>query len=259
MEFVLIEITRAIEFVALGGLCGFLGGLFGIGGATLAIPVLGIAFGLTEQLAQGTALVMALPNVAIALVRYAQKAGLDLRAAALLGLSALPVTYASALFATSLASRDLRIGFAVFLILIALDIARRALRKKPPEKTFALPWPLLALVGVVCGVVSGLFGIGGAIIAVPAMTMLFGYSQLKAQGMSLAFAVLSGALTTFAYASKGDVDWVVAIPLAVGGMVAVRSGVDLAYRLPERRLRLAFVVFAIAMGIALLIKAQATS
>jgi uncharacterized membrane protein YfcA len=257
MEFVLFEITRAIEFVALGALCGFLGGLFGIGGATLAIPVLGIVFGLTEQLAQGTALIMALPNALIALLRYAQKAGLDLRAAALLGLSALPVTYASAMFATSLASRQLRIGFAIFLILIAFDIARRALRKGTPAKTFALPWPLLAVVGAVCGVVSGLFGIGGAIIAVPAMTILFGYSQLKAQGMSLAFAVLSGALTTLAYASQGDVDWGVAIPLAIGGVFAVRYGVDFAHRLPERRLRLAFVAFAIAMGVALLIKAQA--
>jgi hypothetical protein len=50
---------QTLEFVALGALCGFLGGLFGIGGATLAIPALGIIFGLTEQVAQGTALVSA--------------------------------------------------------------------------------------------------------------------------------------------------------------------------------------------------------
>ncbi len=239
----------------LGGLCGFLGGLFGIGGATLAIPALGIVFGLTEQLAQGTALVMAMPNVIIALVGYAQKVGLDVRAAALLGVTALPFTYASALFATSLASRELRIGFAVFLILIAIDIARRALSRRTPETVAVLPWPFVGVVGAVCGVCSGLFGIGGAIVAVPAMTMLFGYTQVAAQGMSLAFSVLSGTLTTFAYASKGDVDWGVAVPLAVGGVFAVRFGVDLAHRLPERQLRLAFVVFMVVIGIALLVKA----
>ncbi len=139
-------------------------------------------FGLSEQLlAQGTALIMAFPNVLIALVRYTQKAGLDLRAAALLGGSALPFTYVSALFATSLASRDLRIGFAVFLILIAFDIARRALRPAPPARAVALPWPLVGIVGAVCGVVSGFFdwwrdhrrtGDDDA----------FGYLQLKAQG-----------------------------------------------------------------------------
>jgi uncharacterized protein len=232
-----------------------LGGLFGIGGATLAIPALGIIFGLTEQLAQGTALVMALPNVMVAVVRYAQKNGLDLRAAALIGVSALPFTYVSALYATSLASRELRIGFAIFLILIAIDIARRALHKGTPAKALVLPWPFIGVVGAVCGVFSGLFGIGGAIIAVPAMTTLFGYSQVAAQGMSLAFAVLAASLTTFAYASKGDVDWIVALPLAVGGVFAVRYGVDLAHRLPERQLRLVFVAFTITIGIALLIKA----
>jgi uncharacterized membrane protein YfcA len=252
-----VEIARELGFIALGSLCGFLGGLFGIGGATLAIPALGVIFGLTEQLSQGTALVMALPNVIIALIRYAQKAGLDIRAALLLGGSALPVTYVCALFATAIASRDLRIAFAAFLIFIALDIARRALRKETPAKRFALPWPFVGVVGAVCGMFSGFFGIGGAIVAVPAMTTLFGYSQLAAQGMSLAFSTFTAATTTYAYASKGDVDWPVAIPLAIGGVFTVRYGVDLAHRLPERQLRLVFVAFTFAIAITLLIKALA--
>jgi uncharacterized membrane protein YfcA len=87
------------------------------------------------------------------------------------------------------------------------------------------------------------------------MTVLFGYTQIAAQGMSLAFSVLSATLTTFTYASKNDVDWIVAIPLALGGVFAVRYGVDLAHRLPERQLRLVFVAFTITIGIALLVKA----
>jgi uncharacterized membrane protein YfcA len=253
----LVDIARDIGFIALGSLCGFLGGLFGIGGATLAIPALGVVFGLTEQLAQGTALVMALPNVIIALIRYAQKAGLDVRAALLLGGTALPVTYVCAIFATSIASRDLRIGFAAFLILIALDIARRALQREKTVKTFALPWPYIGVVGAVCGIFSGLFGIGGAIVAVPAMTTLFSYSQLAAQGMSLAFSTFTATTTTVAYASKGDVDWAVAIPLAAGGVFTVRYGVDLAHRLPERQLRLVFVAFTICIALTLLLKALA--
>ena len=253
----LVAIARDIGFVALGSLCGFLGGLFGIGGATLAIPALGVIFGLSEQLSQGTALVMALPNVIIALIRYTKKAGLDVRAALLLGGAGLPVTYVCALFATSIASRDLRIGFAIFLILIAVDIGRRALRTGKPGKTFALPWPYVGVVGAVCGIFSGLFGIGGAIVAVPAMTTLFGYTQLAAQGMSLAFSAFTATTTTIAYASKGDVDWAVALPLAIGGVFTVRYGVDLAHRLPERQLRLVFVAFTIAIAITLLLKAIA--
>ncbi len=249
--------VRDLEFVLLGAVFGFLGGLFGIGGATLAIPTLGIAFGMSEQLAQGTALVMAIPNIAIGLVRYVQRAGIDVRAALVLAGTALPVTYGCALVATSIASRPLRIGFALFLILIALDIARRALRPGAPVKKLALPWPFVSVVGAVCGVFSGFFGIGGAIVAVPAMTTLFGYSQLAAQGMSLAYSASTASLATVAYASRGDVDWRVSLPLAVGGMLTVRSGVDLAHRLPERALRLVFVAFAIAVAIALLLEARA--
>lgn len=252
-----VDLIRGTELVGLGALFGFLGGLFGIGGATLAIPTLGIAFGMSEQLAQGTALVMAIPNVIIGLVRYTQKAALDVRAAALLALSALPVTYVCALLATSIASRPLRIGFAIFLIVIAIDIAWRALHTGELVARPRLPWPLVGLVGAFCGIFSGFFGIGGAIVAVPAMTLFFGYTQLAAQGMSLAFSTATASLATFTYATKGDVDWVVAVPLAVGGAFSVRYGVDLAHRLPERTLRLVFAGFAIVVAIALLIKVRA--
>ena len=251
-----VDLVHVVLFVVLGALFGFLGGLFGIGGATLAIPTLGIAFGMSEQLAQGTALVMAIPNVVLGLVRYAQKAKLDLRAAALLAGAALPVTYGCALIATSVASRPLRIGFAIFLILIGLDIARRALFPATRATAFVLPWPFIGVSGAFCGIFSGFFGIGGAIIAVPAMTALFGYTQLAAQGMSLAYSSVTATLTAVTYASKGDVDWAVSVPLAVGGVFAVRSGVDLAHRLPERALRLVFVVFTMCVGIALLFKAR---
>ncbi len=251
-----VDPIHFIAFLALGALFGFLGGIFGIGGATLAIPTLGIAFGMSEQLAQGTALVMAIPNVIIGFLRYRQKAGLDLRAAAVISLAALPVTYLCAVYATSISSRPLRIGFAIFLICMALDIARRVLWPKPVTTKIVLPLWAMAITGAFCGIFSGLFGIGGAIIAVPALTMLFGYTQLAAQGMSLAYSAVTASLTTVTYASKGFVDWQVALPLALGGVFAVRYGVDLAHRLPERTLRLCFVVFVVGVGIALLIKAR---
>ena len=247
------DLLEALLFVGLGALCGFLGGLFGIGGATLAIPTLGIAFGMSQQLAQGTAVVMALPNVLIGLARYAQKAGLDVRTAALIAGTALPLTYVGALVATSVQSRPLRIAFAIFLMVVALDVGRRALMRAPSRR-FPLPWTTAALVGAVCGLFSGLFGIGGAFVLVAALTMLFGYTQLSAQGMALAFSSGTGVVTALAYASKGDVDWAVSIPLAIGGALAVRRGVDLAHRLPERVLRLLFTVFAIAVAIGLILK-----
>lgn len=66
-------------FVLMGAAMGTLGGLFGIGGGLVAIPALGVLFGLDQQLAQGTALLMVLPNVLLALWRYNQRNRISLR------------------------------------------------------------------------------------------------------------------------------------------------------------------------------------
>lgn len=71
--------------VLLGLALGTLGGLFGIGGGLIAIPVLGVLFGLDQQLAQGTALVMVVPNVLLAIWRYHQRNRIDWRNAVALG------------------------------------------------------------------------------------------------------------------------------------------------------------------------------
>ena len=70
-----------VMYAALGVAMGALGGLFGIGGGLIAIPVLGLWFGLDQQLAQGTALAMSVPNVFLALYRYQQRNRINLRQA----------------------------------------------------------------------------------------------------------------------------------------------------------------------------------
>jgi uncharacterized protein len=246
-----------LVFAVLGAAFGFAGGLFGIGGAFLAIPVLGIFGGLTEQMAQGTALAMALPNVVVGLFGYARKAHIDRRLAVTIALTALPVTYFSARVATLLPSATLRIAFSIFLLVIALDIARRTFVSQAPPMP-ALPWPFAAVVGAVGGTFSGFFGIGGAIVVVPAMTIFFGLSQLQAQGMALAFSVLTALLVTTTYALASDVDWAISIPLAIGGVSTVSLGVNLAHRLPERALRSLFIAFITVVAVALFVKARAT-
>jgi uncharacterized membrane protein YfcA len=250
-------IVHFITFVALGGIFGFVGGLFGIGGAFLAIPVLGIAFGLNEQTAQGTALAMGTPNVIVGLWSYSRKARLDWRLAVTLAVTALPFSFGAARIATLLPSGSLRIAFSIFLVAIALDLARRTFLAQAPQMA-ALPWPFATIAGAIGGVFSGFFGIGGAILTVPAMTMFFGQSQVEGQGLALAFAVPTTILTTATYALASDVDWAAGIPLALGGVATVSLGVDLAHRLPERVLRSLFIGFIVVVAVALFVKARIT-
>jgi uncharacterized membrane protein YfcA len=86
-----------------------------------------------------------------------------------------------------------------------------------------------------------LFGIGGASVAPPALTGIFGYSQAAAQGFALALVAPGSIVALATYARAGLVDWSAGIPLALGGLFAVQAGVVLAHRLPERRLKELFV------------------
>lgn len=226
---------------ALGVGSGLLGGLFGIGGGVIAIPLLGIFFGLHQQAAQGTTLVMVVPNVLFAFWKYRQRFGVDLRMAAAIGASALVSTYPVARLATGLDPHVLRLAFAAFLAILASLIAYRAWRGVPSSRTRQpFGWGWTAVVGAIGGVVSGLFGVGGAFVAPPVLTAFFGLRQVEAQGLALALVCPGTMIALATYASAGQVDWGLGIPLALGGIAAISTGVAIAHRLPERRLRLGF-------------------
>ncbi len=101
----------------------------------------------------------------------------------------------------------------------------------------------LAVLGIVAGVLSGLAGVGGGIVIVPALVFLFGFSQHMAQGTSLAVLVPPvGLLAMIQYYRKGDVDLKAAL-LIVGGLVAGSVfGAKIALALPQATLKKGFGV-----------------
>ena len=150
-------------------------------------------------------------------------------------------TYPAARFATALDPRGLRLAFAGFLVILAVIIAYRTRRRfsRQPDRE-PLPWGWSVPLGIVGGIVSGLFGVGGALIVPPALTAFFGVRQVEGQGLGLALVAPGSVIALVAYAGAGQVDWRLGIPLAVGGVVAISAGVAFAHSLPERRLRFAF-------------------
>lgn len=230
--------------IALGLVLGALGGLFGIGGGLIAIPVLGVLFGLDQQLAQGTALVMVVPNVLLAIWRYHQRNRIDIRHAAALGVSSFCFAIAGAALAVSLDAGRMRIAFVGFLLVLALYTLLRVFLKPQVGATeLRYPWPWLGALGAGAGALGGLFGVGGAVLATPVLTSVFGTSQVIAQGLSLSLAAPSTGVTLVTYALHGQVDWALGVPLAIGGLLSISLGVKLAHALPERLLRLLFSGF----------------
>lgn len=105
------------------------------------------------------------------------------------------------------------------------------------------------LVGVVVGVVSGIVGIGGGILFIPALVWIFGMDQHKAQGTSLgALLAPVGIFAFWEYYRRGHADLRIALLLAAGFLIGGYFGAVLAQGIPEFWLRRIFAITLILVG-----------
>ena len=242
-------------YLVLGAALGTVGGLFGIGGGLIAIPALGVLFGLDQQLAQGTALVMVVPNVMLALWRYHQRNRIELRHALPLASMGFCFAWLGSIWAVGVDAQVMRIGFVVFLVALSVyNLMRMFMTAAAPTAQMRYSWPWLGVLGAASGVMGGSFGVGGAVVATPVLTSLFGTTQVVAQGLSLALALPSTGVTLATYALHQQVDWHIALPMAVGGLLSISWGVKIAHALPERLLRGLFCAFLVLCAVMLAFK-----
>jgi uncharacterized protein len=102
----------------------------------------------------------------------------------------------------------------------------------------------------VCGVASGLFGIGGGVLLVPFLALFFSFGQHRAQGTSLiALIPPTGLLAFLAYVRAGYVSWKTGLLLIPGILVGGLLGGWLAKRLPPRRMRQVFAGLMFVLGV----------
>ncbi|MBD7910578.1 MULTISPECIES: TSUP family transporter [Clostridium] len=109
---------------------------------------------------------------------------------------------------------------------------------------------IYAVIGIAAGTLSGLFGIGGGIIIIPALMFLKGFSQLQAQGTSLvAMLPPVGILAFMEYYKKGNTNIVAGIVICITMLIAAKFGGQLANILPMNIMKKAFGIFIILVGI----------
>jgi uncharacterized membrane protein YfcA len=253
-----VLITTAVN-LGLGAVLGVAGGLLGIGGGLIAIPVLAYLYGMDQHLAQGTALVMIVPNVLIGFIRYHQKHPIDLRSVVSISVFSMATSYFAAKMAAGISASRLHVAFAVFLILLAVYFGyqpeKKAAASDEPKiaPTGKVPRMALPLLGIISGGMSGVFTVGGGLIVVPALVSFFGMAQTRAQGMALALVVPAALMALLAYGQDGNVSWSIGLPMALGGILTVSWGVMLAHRFSARRLRMLFCLVLLGTAAMMLI------
>jgi uncharacterized protein len=245
--------------VTLGLVVGVAVGLFGVGGGIVLVPAMVYFLGYDQHLAQGTSLFILLPPIGLGALREYWKNGqVDLRAGVLCAAGFLLGGYVGGLIAVPLPSAHLRGIFGSFLILSAILLWRKV--RSAPTTNSAVADSTdrrsigrdfgIAFVAMICGVAAGLVGIGGGVLLVPLLGLLFGFSQHRAQGTSLvALIPPTGALAFLAYAKAGYVSWETGLLLIPGVFLGGIVGGRLARHLDPRGMRLFFAGAMLLLGI----------
>jgi uncharacterized membrane protein YfcA len=234
-----------IAALLLGALVGIVLGLVGAGGSIIAVPAL--VYGLGLPLAQAipaSLAVVGLSSVIAAIPRM--RGGVDWRIAALVGVAGVPAAWAGAAIGRLLNQDVLLLAFAGIMVLAGtrMLVATKA-RPGPcagPTRAWRSCLIRTTAVGLLVGMLTGLFGVGGGFLVVPALYLLLGIPFTRAVGTSLVIIVINSAAGLSAHAVGLNVDWRV-----LGGFAAVAIAASLASslvarRMPDRALRTGFAV-----------------
>lgn len=107
----------------------------------------------------------------------------------------------------------------------------------------------LIVLGLFAGAIAASLGLGGGVIFVPALVVLFGFDQHIAQGTSLAVIFPTAIVATVAHTRRGNVRWHLAIPIGIAGIVGAVFGAQVALRLDPDLLRRMFGIFLTLLAI----------
>jgi len=112
---------------------------------------------------------------------------------------------------------------------------------------------LLLVIGIITGLVNGLLGIGGGTILIPSMVFLMGIAQHQAHGTSLAVILPTTIASSIIYGLNNDLNYIVSLEVAAGGMLGGYLGAKLMNRLSAKRLRQFFGIFMFLAGLRMIL------
>jgi len=240
-----------------GALSGLAGGLFGVGGGIILIPLLTGPFKLTQHQAHGTSLAIIGATAAVSLLIYALHGNVAWVTAAIVGFSSIWGARWGARLAARTSAGQLGRVFALFLVIVAVRLLWKVPAGGEPPVVGSVTGIALNLgIGLAVGLLAGYMGVGGGILAVPAFTLLLGMSQQVAQGTSLAVILVTGPVGALEHHRHGNVVTRLVAPFALGAVLGGPLASLLAQRLPQETLVRAFAVFILANAANLWLRAE---
>lgn len=219
-----------LRLALIGAVGGLLSGAFGVGGGILMVPLF-IAFaGMDQRRASATSLAAIVPTAIAGSIAYFASGEVALIPALFVAAGGIIGSWLGALLLRRLPLGWLRWLFIALLVAVAV----RMLLVVPERAATQVDLDALTILGMVglglvIGIASGLFGVGGGLVMVPAFIVFFGMSDLVAKGTSLAVMIPTAISGTVTNARGGVVDLRAGVIAGVAATAASFGGVALAH------------------------------
>ncbi len=230
-------------------------GLLGSGGSILTVPVLVYLLGQDEKVAIAGSLFIVGTIAAFGSLQYLRLRLVDSRSVAVFGVPGMLGTYLGAWSAVYVSGLMQLTLFALVMLMASLLMLRPVDLDHASSEARAT-WKI-AIDGVVVGIITGLVGVGGGFLIVPALVLLGGLSMHKAVGTSLLIIALKSFSGFFKYLDvlareSLQLDWQILAIVSALGIAGTVAGGQIANRMPQDALKKGFAFFLIVMGVYIL-------
>ncbi len=252
-----------LGLVLMGFVAGIAAGMFGIGGGVIIVPMLTTFAGLALVEALGTSLgALLLPVGVFGALAYQRSGLMRWRTALIIAGGLFFGGWVGARFANTIDQTLLQRLYGLFLLYVGWRMASPlqwiGVRQPAPDSTseddIRDNWLLITVMGLVAGVASGLFGIGGGAVIVPALITFFRFPQKIAVATSLgALLPPVGLLGAFEYYQQGNLEISTALYVALGLLLGAWFGAQITISLPAGTVKRIYGIFLLLIGLRFLL------
>ncbi|MEM0381862.1 MAG: sulfite exporter TauE/SafE family protein [Nitrososphaerota archaeon] len=271
-------LTASVIDILLLGLIGIVvggvGTLLGIGGGFIVVPVLLSFYNFAPGNAAGTSLLVVLMNAISGTAAYLRQRRVDLRMGLGFTLGTIPGSALGSISTTLVSGGSFRTYFALMLIFTALYMVfrhrphsggsgllkngqnRRLVDQTGREHLYIFNPYLAVISSLLAGFIAGFFGVGGGIVHVPIMIILFGVPAHIATATSHFILTLTAASGIATHALLGHIEPLTGGIIAAGALLGAQIGAKVSARVAGRAIELLFAVMLIAIAVNLLLQSM---
>lgn len=252
---------HAVLSLVLGSLVGFSLGLIGGGGSILTVPLLVYVIGDTVSAAIGTSLAIVGLNALFGFFGHWQQQCVRLKTGIAFGLAGVAGAFAGAWLGHFLPGNQVLFLFALLMLVAAIGMLRRKETGQGAGEGLAFrddytaaEWVKVLLTGLIIGILTGFFGVGGGFVIVPALVIVLGMPMRLAVGTSLLIIAINSAAGLVAHLHYGGIDIATTELFVIGGLLGALIGARIAGRIREAQLRQIFAYGLVVVALYLAYK-----